>query len=100
MRGSISMSEIPDGRPPRRGEGLTSASSHPELVSGDFALPPRRHVPITSLDHPIGAEWRRASGGVLALLVIAVLASAVAFRTGATSEDDAEKRQFARTCMQ
>jgi hypothetical protein len=42
----------------------------------------------------------RATGGVAALVAIAVLLSALAFRTGATSEDDAEKRQFARTCMQ
>ena len=27
----------------RRGEGFTSASAHPELISGDFAIPPRRH---------------------------------------------------------
>ena len=27
-----------DFRPPRRGDGITSASSHPELISGDFAI--------------------------------------------------------------
>lgn len=96
------MSEFPasDGRPPRRGDGVTSASSHPELLSGDFAMPPRRHIPITSMNQASGADWRRGSGGMLTLIVIAVLLSAFAFRTGATSEDDAEKRQYARTCMQ
>jgi len=96
------MSEFPvsDGRPPRHGGGVTSASSHPELVSGDFAVPPRRQVRITSLDQPLGAERWRASGGMLALLAFAVLVSALAFRTGTTSQYEAEKRQFARTCMQ
>ena len=96
------MSEFPvsDGRSPRRPDGMTSASSHPELVSGDLAIPPQRRVPITSMDQPFGAEWRRAPGGSLPLVAIAVLLSAIAFRTSATSEDDAEKRQIARTCMQ
>lgn len=96
------MSEFPvsDGRRPQRGDGVTSASSHPELLSGDFAIPPRRHVPITSLNQPIGPAWRRASAGVLILLALALLLPVVAFRTGTTSEEDAEKRQSARTCMQ
>jgi hypothetical protein len=102
MSGSIVMREfpVPDGRPPRRGEGITSASSHPELVSGDFAVPPRRHVPITSMHRSINSDWRRAAGGMLVLVAMAVLVSAVTFRTGATSQDNAEQRQFARTCMQ
>lgn len=96
------MTEFPisDGRPPRRGDGVTSASSHPELVSGDFSVPPRRPVSIASLDHPIDAQRRRAFGGMLALVAIAVLLSAFAFKAGVTPDDDAEKRQFARTCMQ
>ena len=94
MRESVFMSEFPvsDGRSPRRPDGMTSASSHPELVSGDLAIPPRRQR--------FGAEWRRAPGGMLPLVAIAVLLSAIAFRTSATSEDDAEKRQIARTCVQ
>ena len=96
------MSEFPvsDGRPPRRGDGVTSASSHPELVSGDLAIPPRRYVPITSMDGSIGANGGRVSAGMLALVAIAILVSGLAFRTDATSDVDAEKRQVARTCMQ
>jgi len=102
MSGSVVMHEfpMPDGRPPRRGEGITSASSHPELLSGDFAVPPRRHVPITSMHRAINSDWRRAAGGMLVLAAIAAVVSVVAFRTGATPQDDAEQRQFARSCMQ
>ena len=32
------------------GDGITSASSHPELVSGDFGMPPRRDASITAMN--------------------------------------------------
>jgi hypothetical protein len=103
MSGSIVMREypLPDARPPRHANGITSASSHPELVSGDFAIAPRRHVPILALNRSVASDWRRAVGGLAALAVIVVLLSALSFRSGTTlAEGDADKQRFARTCMQ
>jgi hypothetical protein len=89
-----------DFRRPRRGEGITSASSHPELISGDFAVPPRRHVSITSLDRSVVQDGRRALGGTLAIGAIAVLLLAVALRSGATAGSDTDPQKLARTCLQ
>jgi hypothetical protein len=104
MNGSIVMREfpLPDARPPRRADGITSASSHPELVSGDLATPPRRHVPIMAINRSVGADWRRATGGLTALAVIVMLVSALSLRSGTTTlaEADADKQRFARACMQ
>ena len=88
---------VSDRRPPRRGEGITSAASHPELVSGDFAIPPRRYPSITAMNRSLAYDRRRAMGGALAIVAIAVLLSSV----GATSNDGAlEQQKFARACMQ
>ena len=97
------MREFPvlDGRLPRRSDGTTSASSHPELASGDLALPPRRHVPVMALNRSIASDWRRAGGGLFVLATVVVLMSAVGFRSSAKPDDGrAEKQQWARTCMQ
>jgi hypothetical protein len=93
---------LPDARPPRHANGITSASSHPELVSGDLAIPPRRrHVPIMAINRSVGADWRRAMGGLAAIAAIVMLVSALSFRSGATlAEGDTDKQRFARTCMQ
>ena len=92
---------LPDARPPRYANGITSASSHPELVSGDLAIPPRRHVPLMAINRSVGSDWRRATGGLAALAVIVMLLSALSFRSGATLADgDADKQKFARACMQ
>lgn len=96
------MNEFPvsDGRPPRRDDGVTPASSHPELLSGDLAIPPRPHLPVSSKHHSIGAPGRRAFGGTLVSLAVVALLPGLAFRASSTSDGDAEKRQLARTCMQ
>lgn len=96
------MREFPvlDGQPPRPRDGVTAASSHPELVSGDFAVPPRRHVPVTSMHRSINPDRRRATGSTLLLAAIAILLGPLAFGAGAPSQDKAEQRQSARTCMQ
>ena len=41
---------LPDCRPPRRNWSFTSASSHPELISGDLAMRPQIHVPLALVD--------------------------------------------------
>jgi hypothetical protein len=89
-----------DFHAPRRGEGTTSASSHPELVSGDFAIPPQRHVSITAVHRSVAYDRRRALGGTLAIAAIAVLLWGVALRSGATAGSDADAQKLARTCLQ
>jgi hypothetical protein len=96
------MNETPvfDGWPPRRGEGMTSASSHPELISGDFAIPPRRYVSSMAMHRAVTYDRRRAIGGTLAFCALAVLLWGVAFRSGATAGTDGDPQKFAHTCMQ
>ena len=94
------MNDISDFRAPRRGEGSTSASAHPELVSGDFAIPPRRHVSVTAVHRSVIHDRRRAIGGTLAIAAIAVLLSGVAFRSGATAGSDGDPQKLSRTCLQ
>jgi len=91
-----------DGWPPRRCEGTSSASSHPELVSGDFAIPPRWNVSPTAMQRSVLYDRHRAIGGTLAIAAIAVLLSMTAiFKSSATAEGgDAEQQKFARTCLQ
>ncbi|MBX9775777.1 MAG: hypothetical protein K2Y71_15455 [Xanthobacteraceae bacterium] len=93
---------LPDARPPRYAEGVTSASAHPELVSGDLAIAPRRHVPIMALNRSVASGWRPAMGGLAALAAIVLLVSALSLRSGTTTlaDGDADKQRFARTCMQ
>jgi hypothetical protein len=47
----MSEMRLPDCRPQRRDEGVTSASSHPELISGDFTMRPRLHASLAPADH-------------------------------------------------
>jgi hypothetical protein len=103
MIASIVMNEKSalNDRPWRRQQGFASASAHPELISGDLAIPPQPHVSMTSMNRSIAADGRRAAGGLFAILAIAVLLTAVAFRSGMTSDDGKlEKQQLARACMQ
>ena len=85
---------------PWRLEHITSASSHPELISGDFATPPRPYFPRAEITRSVAYDQRRAMGGMLALAAIAVLLSGIAFRSGATADPDTSRQNFARTCMQ
>jgi hypothetical protein len=85
---------------PRHRERTTSASSHPELISGDFATPPRRFVTATALQRSVAYDQRRAMGGSLAIAAIAILLSGVALKSGATADNDAEQQKLVRTCLQ
>ncbi len=85
----------------RHSAGITSASAHPELASGDFAIPPRPFVSTAAISRSVTYDRRRAMGGTLAMVAIAALLLTIPFRGGATSNDgDIEKQKFARTCMQ
>ena len=90
-----------DGRPSRRADGTTPASSHPELLNGDLALPPRSRVPITSIGQSNASGGSRRTFAMLAVFVVVALLSTVVFRNGTPSDaGDAEKPKLARACMQ
>ena len=88
----------PDSRPSRRADGITSASSHPELVNGDLAIPPRPYAPIDPSSAG-GGSWRTL--GTLAAFVVVALLSVMLFRDGTSSDAGAaEEQKLARACMQ
>jgi hypothetical protein len=94
-------SPVPDGLPPRRRAGITSASSHPELLSGELAIPPRPYVSITSLSRSTFSAGELRELGLLAVLAVVALLSTIVFRHGAAAGDDnVEKQTSARACMQ
>jgi hypothetical protein len=63
-----------DCRPPRRAEGVVSASSHPELLTGDLAMRPRIHVPLTAGEQALQSTWSRRTLGVCGLIALAMIA--------------------------
>src|SRR5262245_36653089 len=73
---------LPDCRPPRRDDSITSASSHPELLIGEIATRPRIAVPPT--DHAATSSW---NGRILAVcaLVCAVVAGYFMINPGSTA---------------
>jgi hypothetical protein len=90
-----------DRRSLRRADGTTSASSHPELVNGDLAIPPRPCVPITSIGRSSAPSGSRRTFGLLAAVAVAAVLSTVVFRDGTSSDaGDAETQKLARTCLQ
>lgn len=96
------MSELPDGRPMRRNDGTASAASHPELLTGDLAGPPRPYISVTSINRAIAAgQSRRAWGGMLAIVALVALLSTIMTTHGTTSDDAAaETQRLARSCLQ
>jgi hypothetical protein len=92
---------LPDCRLPRRGEGLTSASSHPELVSGYLAIPPRLGSTTFGAGRLRSTGNSRQKFGAVGLLAMAALLTAVVLHGRSTLDDsDAEQRKSARTCIQ
>jgi hypothetical protein len=55
----MSETRLPDCRPDRRDESITRASSHPELISGDFAMRPRLHASVRLADDSASSSWPR-----------------------------------------
>jgi hypothetical protein len=72
---------LPDCRPPRRDESLTSSSSHPELLSGYLAMRPRIHIARTPAERVVRKRWSRHAVGAAGLVLAAVLAVPV-FKQG------------------
>jgi hypothetical protein len=90
------------GRPPRREERITSASSHPELLGGDLAMPPRPYVSLTSVNRSMSLDRsRRTWAGILAGVAVATLLVTVEFTHGTSTVDaGAEKQRLARSCLE
>ena len=93
------MSKPIDIRGLRRAEDITSASAHPELVSGDFAIPPRRHASSMALYRSVAHDRRRAMGGTLAIAAIALLLT-TSLSGAAHTAGDADPQKLARPCLQ
>jgi hypothetical protein len=70
---------LPDCRPPRRDESLTSASSHPELLSGYLAMRPHNGVLRRRAERDVRNKWSRHA---IAAAVL-VLAAVFVFKQGA-----------------
>jgi hypothetical protein len=73
---------LPDCRPPRRDDSITSASSHPELLIGEIAIRPR--VNLARADREAIASWNRRILAVCAL-VAAVVAGYSMINPGTTA---------------
>lgn len=92
---------LSDGRPARRGEGVTSASSHPELLCGDLAIPPPPFASVTSVNRSVASAGSRPMSGVLAIAAIVAFLATMIFGSGATSNDaSGERPRLAQSCMQ
>jgi len=92
---------LSNGRPPRRGEGVTSASSHPELLCGDLAIPPRPFASFTAIHRSAASAGSRPRLGALVLLSIAAILTTMIFGSGATSNDaSGDRPRLAQSCMQ
>jgi hypothetical protein len=93
------MNDIPRSkRRSSRGEGVTSASSHPELMSGYLAVPPRSFQLDTSMNHSV-SDTPRSSFGVGAIFLIMGLLAIIVFRTTST-QDQVEVHRVAQSCHQ
>src|SRR5262249_29148603 len=66
---------LPDCRPPRRDDSITSASSHPELLVGEIVLRPRLRVPLSAAERDMLSTWRKRVLAVYGLLAAALAAA-------------------------
>ena len=75
MRIAMREERLPDCRPRRRDLSVTYASSHPELISGDFAMRPRVPVSLNSAERESVAKWTWgfAIAAILAMVVALAL---------------------------
>lgn len=87
----------PDGRRPRR-DGVTSASHHPELLSGDLAIAPRPYTSITAMNRSFASDSSRRTFGVVGVAAVVALLALVIVKNNAAS-DDPEAQQMARSCL-
>jgi hypothetical protein len=83
----------------RQHSRTTSASSHPELLSGDLAVPPRRYSSMTAINRSIAADASRRRFGIVAVVAIVAVLSTVLFKSGTASDDGDKSQKLARVCL-
>jgi hypothetical protein len=93
---------LPDCKPPRRDDSITSASSHPELLVGEFVLRPRIRIPLSAAERAVVSTWRKRVLAVYALLAAALTGYLVLTPGTRTIAQGASKDEQARaeTCGQ
>lgn len=92
----MTVERLPDCRPPRRDPSLTSASSHPELLSGYLAARPTYVLPTGPA---IRNKWsRRAIGAVVLAMAGALALPALNRDSSGSFEARAQTREYTSTC--
>src|SRR5918999_1482112 len=95
------MNGMPNGRLVPHGARITSAASHPELASGDLAMPPQAPVSITSVNPSIVSDRARWTMRVLAVVAVPVLLALFVLGDDRTPDGgDADRQAQLRTCAQ
>src|SRR4051794_26610741 len=91
-----------DCRPRPHDEGITSASSHPELLTGDLAMRPRIPIRLTPEEQATRALWSRRTLGACGLIVLAMIAVSGTHRgvDGTSLAAHAEMQASVQTCAQ
>jgi len=93
---------LPDCRPPRRDDSITSASSHPELLIGEIVMRPRIQIPLTPRDGEVISTWSRrmlAACAIGAAVIVGYSMTKPAATTIATHESKGGQT-LAGSCMQ
>ena len=93
---------LPDCKPPRREDSITSASSHPELLIGEIIMRPRIRIPLSAAERAVMSTWRRRVLAVYALLAAALAGYLVLTPGTRTIAQGVSKDEqaHAETCVQ
>jgi hypothetical protein len=93
---------LPDSRPPRCDDSITSASSHPELLVGEIIVRPRIRIPLSAAERATLSTWRKRVLAVYALLAAALTGYLVLTPDKRTIAHSAGRDEQARAqaCMQ
>ena len=93
---------LPDCKPPRRDDSITSASSHPELLIGEIVMRPRMRIQLSAAEHEVMSTWRKRVLTVYALLAAAIMGYLALTPGTKTIAEGVSKDEQARaeTCVQ
>jgi hypothetical protein len=93
---------LPDCRPPRRDDSITSASSHPELLIGEIVMRPRLPIALSTAERDMLWAWRKRVLAVCALLAAGVIGHSMLSPGNRTVAEGVSKDEQARTetCVQ
>jgi hypothetical protein len=87
---------LPDCRPPRHDDSVTSASSHPELLIGEIVMRPRIHVPLSPSDRKVARTWTRRMLAVCVLIAAAIIGYSMINPTTTTALRNVGEKKQAR----